>query len=293
MHCAPAPVNLLCGGRKAKPTPARVLPTAPLGRALAEATFAPWAAIRTTRTTGATRTHWAALAKVTAIAPAIAAVAPTAGAAGAVIIAALSGSLSSTVASPVAVAARAPVGHGTLAFAPWAKAARTTWATPASSWATLAVQFSLAGQFTTQSSAAGEIDAALRIDLDDHDGDFVADGDNVLGPHDLVVGQLGGAHQAFFAWQDFHEGSELDQAPDGARVDLANLPLLCQRPDCIHAQLLGLAGAGGDIDAAIILAIDLGAALLLNLANHLATRANDCTNLVRVNLDSLDARSVT
>src|SRR5205085_6183600 len=117
------------------------------------ATFAPWAAIRATGTAGTartTRTHWAALAKVTAFTPAIATVAPTTRAAGAVIIAALSGSLSSTVASPVVVAARAPVGHGTLAFAPWAKAARTTWATPASSWATLAVQFSLAGQFTTQ-----------------------------------------------------------------------------------------------------------------------------------------------
>src|SRR2546423_11049679 len=113
------------------------------------------------------------------------------------------------------------------------------------------------------------------------------------GREESVCGLWGGAHWPLVAWQDFHEGSEVDQAPDGARVDAANLHLLCQRTDCIHGQLHSLAGAGGDIDGAIILDIDLGAALLLNLANHLATRANNCTNLVRVNLDSLDSRSVT
>ena len=57
-------------------------------------------------------------------------------------------------------------------------------------------------------------------------------------------------------------------------------------------MLHGLTGGSGDVDGAIILDIDLRAALLLNLADHLSAWADDGADLFRVNFDGLDTRGV-
>ena len=57
-------------------------------------------------------------------------------------------------------------------------------------------------------------------------------------------------------------------------------------------MLHGLTRCGRDIYGPIVLDIDLGAALLLNLANHLATWPNDGANLFWIDLDRLDARGI-
>ena len=100
------------------------------------------------------------------------------------------------------------------------------------------------------------------------------------------------ANKAFFSRQDFDEAAEIDDATYRTGVDATNLDLFRQGTYRVHRLLHGLTRCGRDIYGPIVLDIDLGAALLLNLANHLATWPNDGANLFWIDLDRLDARGI-
>src|SRR5690348_16550692 len=168
-------------------------------------------------------------------------------------------------ATPAARAATEAAGWRTAAVAAKAAAARAAKATTAR--ATLGLDLLRAGHLAAQCGAAREVDAPLRVYLDHHHGDLVTDGDDILRPVDLIVGELGGADEALLARQDLDEGAEVHQATDIARVDLADLDLFGQRAHGVHRAVHALAGDGGDVDCAVVVNVNLGAGLVLDAAD--------------------------
>ena len=88
---------------------------------------------------------------------------------------------------------------------------------------------------------AGEVDAALLVDLGDLDPHHVADLAGVLHLLDALVGQLGDVNQAVLAGSQLHEGAEGHQAHHAAVVQLADLG---DEHDIVDALLGGVAGGG-------------------------------------------------
>ena len=72
---------------------------------------------------------------------------------------------------------------------------------------------------------AGQVDAALAVDLDDDDHDLVADGHDVLDGRHVVVGELADPDEALLAGHDLDEGAEAHDPGDLAQVERADLDL--------------------------------------------------------------------
>ena len=102
--------------------------------------------------------------------------------------------------------------------------------------------------------------------------------------------QLRDVHQGVLARQNLDEGTEAENPDDLAVVDLARLDLLGQRPDLIGRDLGAVLIRGHDEDGAVVLNVDAGAAFFLDLADRLATGANDEANLLLVDDDLVHAR---
>src|ERR1035437_1989593 len=146
------------------------------------------------------------------------------------------------------------------------------------------------GQVALHGCLAREVDPALAVDLDHHNHDLVADRDNVLDGRDVVVGQLADPDQALFAGQDLDEAAEAHDPGDLAQVQSADLDLASDRLDPLDRLARAIALRCSDLDRAVILNADLGAGLLLDLADHGAALADDVADLLRVDLDGDDAR---
>ncbi len=108
----------------------------------------------------------------------------------------------------------------------------------------------------------------------------------------MVIRELRRADETFLAGQNLDESAEVYQPADDAVVDLADLHLLGEGAHGVHRALHALLGDGGDVDGAVVLDVNLGAGLILNAPDDLAARANDGADLVRIDLDGLDARRV-
>ena len=132
--------------------------------------------------------------------------------------------------------------------------------------------------------------AALAVDLGHDDHDLVADGHDVLDGRDVVVGELADADQAFLARQDLDERAEAHDPGDLAQVERADLDLAGQALDPLDRLAGVLAGHGRDLDGAVVLDVDLGRGLFLDLADHRSTLADDLADLLGVDLDRGDAR---
>src|SRR4051812_44569058 len=137
---------------------------------------------------------------------------------------------------------------------------------------------------------AREVDPTLAVDLGDDDHDLVADGHDVLDGRHVVVSELADADEAFLARQDLDEGAEAHDPGDLAEVERADLDLAGQALDPLDRLAGVLAGHRGDLDRPVVLDVDLGLGLLLDLADHGAALADDLADLLGVDLDRDDAR---
>ena len=99
-------------------------------------------------------------------------------------------------------------------------------------------------------------------------------------------------HHTILTGQDLHEGSEVSGTHHFARVDFANLGFLGQPLDDLDSFLATGFISRSDVDRAVILHVNFDAGVFDDLADGLATRADDSTDLFWVYLDQGDARSI-
>src|SRR5215212_4899673 len=95
-------------------------------------------------------------------------------------------------------------------------------------------------------------------------------------------------NQAVFTGKDFDEGPVGHDADDLAVVDLTSLDakLLRKAQDALDSRFSSCRFSGRDGDGAIVFDVDLGARFLLDGPDHLPTWANDCSDLLRINLET-------
>src|SRR5207302_10288125 len=89
-----------------------------------------------------------------------------------------------------------------------------------------------------------------------------------------------------------HDGGAVPQPPHRAFVDPADLDVRGQLLDAPLRRLAALGRDAGDRHGAVVFDLDGGPGLLLNAADHDTALADDVADLVRVDLDLDDARSV-
>src|SRR5688572_4884146 len=138
---------------------------------------------------------------------------------------------------------------------------------------------------------AREVDPTLAVDLGDDNHDLVADGHDVLDGRHVVVGELADPDEAFLAGHDLDEGAEAHDPGDLAQVEGADLDLARQALDPLDRLARVVAVDRRHLDRAVVLDVDLGAGVLLDLADHRAALADDVADLLGVDLDGGDARS--
>src|ERR1700736_2256878 len=149
-------------------------------------------------------------------------------------------------------------------------------------------RLALSGELLDRRLAA-QVEPALAVDLCGLDHDLVANVGHLFWPLYPVVGQLRDVDQAVLVRQHLDEQAEGHDPYDLSLVDLADLDLVGQALDPVDRLLAGLLVDRGDEDPSIVLDIDLGAGLFGDLANHLASWADDVADLVGVDLDGGDA----
>ena len=135
---------------------------------------------------------------------------------------------------------------------------------------------------------AAELDlAALFVDADALDQDFLALAHLVGGVGHAVVGQLADVQQAVEAGEDGHEGAELDHLGHLAQVGLANLGGLGEVGDHLHRDLQLFLGGTGDLAEAVVVDVHFAAAHLDDVADGGAALADDVADLLLGELDAL------
>ena len=97
-------------------------------------------------------------------------------------------------------------------------------------------------------------------------------------------------YQTVFARQDVDEGAEVGQTDDLAFVDAVHFDLGGDGLDAADRFLGGVTVNGGDADGTVIIQLDVGAGLFGQGADHGTTLADDVLDLLRVDLDGVDAR---
>src|SRR5213082_3822584 len=145
----------------------------------------------------------------------------------------------------------------------------------------------LRGQLLDRGLAA-QVQPALAVDLGRLDHDLVAHVRDLLRPLDAVVGELGDVHETVLVRQDLDEHAEGHHPDDLAPVDPADLDLVGQALDPVDGALAALLVDRGDEHATVVLDVDLSTGLLGDLADHLASRADDVPDLVVVDHDRGD-----
>ncbi len=142
------------------------------------------------------------------------------------------------------------------------------------------------------SGFAGKTHPALFIHPQALHPNLVTKLNDVFGLLDAEIGQLADVHQAVFARQEFNERTKVLNRNDFAAIDLADFSLGAHADDGITGNLHALFRHRVDVDRAVILDVDLAARLFDKLLDVLATRADEGADLVGVNLDGFNTRSV-
>src|SRR5690606_33304649 len=122
----------------------------------------------------------------------------------------------------------------------------------------------------------GQGDAlALHVDVEDLDGDLLADLDDLARVVDVLPGQLGDVHQAVHAAQ-VHERTEVDDRGDDALADLALLQGVEEGLADLRLGLLQPGATGQDHVVAVLVQLDdLG----LEVAAHVGLQVADAAHL--------------
>src|SRR4030095_11716168 len=120
-----------------------------------------------------------------------------------------------------------------------------------------------------------QADLAALVDLEQLDLDLLAFRENVADVLDPLVLDLRNVHQAVLAGHEGHECAEIGDARDLAGVDGTGLGLCDDALDPVARRLDLAQVRRRDLDRAVVVDVDLGASLRDDLANDLATGAND------------------
>src|SRR5437763_100864 len=134
--------------------------------------------------------------------------------------------------------------------------------------------------------------AAILVDLLDEDVEHVAAPDHVLDVADAARADVGDVQQAVGSLLQLDEGAELRGLHDLARVGVADLRGLRERLDRCDRRVGLLTLGRVDQDRAVLLDVDLDVVVGLERADRLAALADHEPDLLRVDLDRRDARSV-
>jgi len=135
---------------------------------------------------------------------------------------------------------------------------------------------------------AAELDlAALLVDADALDHDFLAFADFVGGVGDTVMGQLTDVQQAVKAGEDGHEGAELYHLGHAAEVGLADFGGLDEVADHLEGHLQLFLGGAGDLAEAVVVNVHFAAAHLDDVADGGAALADDVADLLLGELDAV------
>ena len=102
--------------------------------------------------------------------------------------------------------------------------------------------------------------------------------------------ELADVHEPVRAREDLDEGAELGEALDDAQVVLAHLGLGREALDDVDGLLDGDAVGRRDEDRAVVLDLDGDARLRRDAADGLAAGADDLADLVRLDVQRVDAR---
>src|SRR5439155_21221118 len=137
-----------------------------------------------------------------------------------------------------------------------------------------------------------EAGLAAIVEAEQLDLNLVAFLDDVGGLLHARRSELADVDEAVLGAEEVHEGAELHHLDDGAVIDLADFRIGGDRLDPLDRGLHRLAVAGGDLHGAVVLNVDLGAGLLDDLTDHLATGADHFADLVGGDLKGLDTRRV-
>ncbi len=116
---------------------------------------------------------------------------------------------------------------------------------------------------------------AVHVDVEDLDGDFLTDLDDLGGVVDVLPGQLGDVHETVDAAQ-VHEGTEVDDRGDDAGADLTLLQGGEERLAHLGLGLLEPGAAGQDHVVAVLVQLD---DLRLELLAHVGLEVADTTHL--------------
>src|SRR6478735_4658445 len=115
---------------------------------------------------------------------------------------------------------------------------------------------------------------AVQVHLEDLDGDFLANLDNLGRVVDVLPGQLGNVNQAVYAAQ-VHEGTEVDDGGNDAGTDLALFQLVEERGADLGLGLLEPCTAGQHNVVAVLVQLDdLGFDLLTDVRSEVAHTAH-------------------
>src|SRR6185369_2193580 len=208
---------------------------------------------------------------------------------------------------PVVVARRAVVATAIVAARPAASEAAATAAVPAAAVPGAAIVVAARRARSVAPSAAAarsallrpaggraraHLDLAARVDVDDRDGDLVADVDHVARVLDVVVGHLAHVQQRFLARHQLDERAEVLHLDDGRLELVADVDFLGEGVDVARRLLDRLLALAGDHHLAEVVDLDVGAGALLDHADVLAARADQRADLVDRDHAAQDARRV-
>ena len=99
-------------------------------------------------------------------------------------------------------------------------------------------------------------------------------------------------NQAILARQEFNESAEIFDRNHFAAVDLAYLGFGRHPVDGVAGNLHAILGNREDVYGTVILDVDLATGFFHQLFDILSARPNEGADLLRIDLDSLDARGV-
>ncbi len=114
---------------------------------------------------------------------------------------------------------------------------------------------------------------AIQVDLEDLDGDFLSDLDDLGGVLDVLPRQLGDVHEAVHSAQ-VDERTEVDDRRDGALADLTLVQVVQERRARLGLRLLEQGAARQDHVVAVLVELeDLGLDLLAEVRREVADAA--------------------
>src|SRR5207247_2049950 len=139
---------------------------------------------------------------------------------------------------------------------------------------------------------AGKFHPALLIDAEASEPDLITQLDDIFGLLDAEIGQLADVAQPILAREKLNETAKFLNRDDLAAVNFPDLGFGSHAFDFASGDFHAFGAGRIDVNRAVVLNVDLAAGLFDDAFDVLAARADEGTDLLRVNLHGDDARGV-